>query len=162
VRNLIMALTILAAAVTAAFAQNASPAASAVYPLASSTEVAAAVAKLKREKKEGQALAIVVLKSLAPFSAVVQYNTLEAPPNIHEKDSEIFYVLEGSGTVVLGGKLVNEKRINEANLTGTAVEGGTTIAISKGDFFIAPPRTAHWFNTIKEPLVMVAIHAPPH
>ena len=46
------------------------------------------------------------------------------PASVHEKEAELFYVIDGSGTLVTGGKLVGETRTNADNLAGTAIEGG--------------------------------------
>jgi mannose-6-phosphate isomerase-like protein (cupin superfamily) len=72
----------------------------------------------------------------------------------------MFYVIEGSGTMMTGGKLVNEKRTNATNLTGTAIEGGTSRAVAKGDFIIVPEKTAHWFSAINGTLVLMSLHIP--
>src|SRR5437762_165536 len=56
---------------------------------------------------------------------------------VHDNDAELFYVIDGWGTMVTGGKLVNETR-NGVNLAGTAIEGGTATRLNKGDFFIVP------------------------
>jgi hypothetical protein len=37
---------------------------------------------------------------------------------VHELDAELFYVIDGSGTVVTGGKLTGETRTNAENLRG--------------------------------------------
>ena len=132
------------------------------FPYAAAKDIAAAVAKLKREKKEGQVFALELFKQLEPYTALVQYNTGQFTAQPHEKDSEFFYVLEGSGTAVMGGKLVNEKKGDgDGNFNGTDVTGGKEIQVSKGDILIAPPKTVHWFKTIKEPLMMIAFHTVP-
>ena len=58
------------------------------------------------------------------------------------------------------GKLVNEKRTNPTNLTGTAIEGGTPRNIAKGDFILVPENTPHWFSPINGVLVLFSVHAP--
>ncbi len=161
-RRLILTLALVIASVPPPIlAQNAEPKlAGALKWLMTSKDVAAAVAKVKADRKDGQALVVAPLPGHAPYNALVQLNAAVTPANVHEKDAEFFYVIEGSGTVMLGGKLVNEKRVNEANRNGTGGEGGDIIAISKGDFVLAPANTLHWFNSINEPLVMFAIHIP--
>jgi mannose-6-phosphate isomerase-like protein (cupin superfamily) len=69
-------------------------------------------------------------------------------------------VIDGSGTLVTGGKLVGETRTNADNLSGTAIEGGQTQAVSKGDFFIVPENTPHWFSKINGALVLMSLHVP--
>jgi mannose-6-phosphate isomerase-like protein (cupin superfamily) len=70
------------------------------------------------------------------------------------------YVIDGSATMVTGGKLVDEKRTNPANLSGTGIEGGTSQHVSKGDFMVVPENTAHWFSAIDGTLVLMTLHVP--
>jgi hypothetical protein len=56
--------------------------------------------------------------------------------SVHDTEAELFYLIDGSATMVTGGKPVGETR-NGANLTGTAIEGGTPTKLNKGDFFMS-------------------------
>lgn len=127
---------------------------------ASSADVRALIAKAKADHKEGQPTVIERILHLAPYSANLEYRTAVGPAAVHEKEAEMFYVIEGSGTLTTGGKLVNEKRTNAENLTGTAIEGGESRAMAKGDFAIVPENTPHWFSAIHGTLVMMSIHMP--
>jgi hypothetical protein len=71
----------------------------------------------------------------------------------------MFYVIDGSGTLITGGKLVGETK-NGDNLSGTAIEGGTPQAVAKGDFIIVPENTGHSFSEIKSTLVLMSFHVP--
>ena len=71
----------------------------------------------------------------------------------------MFYVIDGSATMVTGGKLMDEKR-NGANLTGTGIEGGSPRNVAKGDFIVVPENTAHWFSAINGTLVLMSLHVP--
>ncbi len=62
---------------------------------------------------------------------------------MHETEAELFYVIDGSGVVVLGGKLTGEKRTNAHNLSGDAIEGGESRKVAKGDVFIVPQGEPH-------------------
>jgi quercetin dioxygenase-like cupin family protein len=55
---------------------------------------------------------------------------------------------------------VNEKRTNAENLSGTAIEGGTSQPMAKGDFLIVPENTPHWFSSIDGTLVLMTLHVP--
>jgi len=68
--------------------------------------------------------------------------------------------VEGGGTLTTGGKLRDEKRVNATNLTGTAIEGGTSRTIAKGDFFLVPENTPHWFTKTDGTLVIMSVHVP--
>jgi mannose-6-phosphate isomerase-like protein (cupin superfamily) len=67
--------------------------------------------------------------------------------NVHDDQAELFIVLDGTGTMVTGGKVLGEKR-NGANVTGTSIEGGTRQKLSKGDFLIVPAGVPHWFTDL--------------
>src|SRR6266567_6143924 len=106
----------------------------------SSADVAAMIAKAKNERKPDQANFIQPLLKAAPYTANLEYRVkgVDTNPNVHEQEAELFYVIEGGGTLTTGGKLRDERRLNPTNLTGTAIEGGTSRTIAKGDFFLVP------------------------
>lgn len=182
-RNLIPAFMALAAlaALAAPPASAQSPArAGAAAPFISSAELASLIAKAKGMRREGQALVVQPIRGAAPYLAMLEYREAATPPIVHENDSELFYVVEGSGTMILGGALVNPKRAHlvlsptgepvvddtdrykqarSPHLVGTAAEGGVSLALSKGELVIVPPHTVHWFNAVNGTLVMVSMHA---
>jgi mannose-6-phosphate isomerase-like protein (cupin superfamily) len=126
----------------------------------SSAEVAALIAKAKSDHKDGQPLVTEPLLELGSYDGHLEYRPSVGPAAIHEKEAEIFYVIDGSATLVTGGKLVNEKRTNPSNLSGSAIEGGTPRNVAKGDFFLVPEKTPHWFSSINGVLVLFSVHVP--
>jgi mannose-6-phosphate isomerase-like protein (cupin superfamily) len=146
------AITLLAALVAAQ-----TPA---LKTFASSSDVAAMIAKAKAERKPDQPLFAQPILQLAPYTASLEYRGAVGPAAVHETEAEMFYVIDGSATLVTGGKLVNEKRTNPENLTGTAIEGGSARPVAKGDFIIVPEKTPHWFSTINGTIVLMSFHAP--
>ena len=62
--------------------------------------------------------------------------------------------------MVTGGKLVDGNATNADNLTGTAIEGGSSRSVAKGDFIVVPENTAHWFSAINGTLVLMSLHVP--
>ena len=142
----------------AAVAQQ--PSAQSIKTYASSADVAALRDRAKSERKEGQPTVSKPILQLAPYNANLEYRVAVGPAAIHEREAEMFYVIEGSATLVTGGKLVNEKRTNAENLGGTAVEGGTSQAVAKGDFVIVPENTPHWFSAINGTVVLMSLHVP--
>jgi mannose-6-phosphate isomerase-like protein (cupin superfamily) len=126
----------------------------------SSADVQAMIAKAKSNRKEGQAIVTDRILQLAPYSANLEYRGSVGPAAVHEKEAELFYVIDGSATLMTGGKLTNESRTNAENLTGSGIEGGTSRNISKGDFVIVPENTPHWFSSINGTLVLMSLHVP--
>ena len=96
---------------------------------------------------------------LAPYSVSMEHRIKGQGAAVHEKDAELFYIIDGSGTLVTGGKLVDEKRTNDANLSGTSIQGGTVKKVSKGDWVIVPEGVPHQFPTV-EGLTMMSLHLP--
>ncbi len=125
----------------------------------SAADVAALLAKAKADHKEGQPTVVENILHLAPYNANLEYRTGVGPAAVHEKEAEMFYVLDGSATLTTGGKLKDEKR-NGENLTGTAIEGGNDREVAKGDVIIVPENTPHWFSKINGTIVLMSLHVP--
>ncbi|HTS31946.1 MAG TPA: cupin domain-containing protein [Bryobacteraceae bacterium] len=139
-----------------AYAQSAAD----MKTMCSAADVTNLIATARRERKADQPTFTQPLLKFAPYTASLEYRAAVGPAAVHENEAEMFYVIEGSGTLTLGGKLVNEKRSNAANLTGTAIEGGSSRKVAKGDFFVVPEKTPHWFGAIDGTLVLMSLHLP--
>jgi len=125
----------------------------------SAADITALQAKAKSERKENQAIVQERILQLAPYSANMEYRASVGPAAIHEKEAEMFYVIDGSATMITGGKLVGETR-NGDNLQGTAIENGQSRTVAKGDFIIVPEGTAHWFSAINGSITLMSLHVP--
>jgi mannose-6-phosphate isomerase-like protein (cupin superfamily) len=91
---------------------------------------------------------VFTLAGTSPYTVNVEHRTNQPQAAaIHEAEAELFYVVDGSATMVTGGKLVGETR-NGANLSGKSIEGGTPTKLNKGDFLMVPEGVAHWFSQI--------------
>jgi mannose-6-phosphate isomerase-like protein (cupin superfamily) len=123
-------------------------------------DVQALLAKAKTERKEGQVMAAEHILSLAPYVTNLEYRPVEGAVAVHEKEAELVYVIDGGGTLITGGTVVGEKRTNDANLSGTAIDGGTVRTIAKGDFAIIPEGTPHQFKPANGALVLMTMHVP--
>jgi mannose-6-phosphate isomerase-like protein (cupin superfamily) len=150
-----LALTLLT---TVAVAQQ--PPAQAMKAFTSSADVTALIAKAKSEHKENQPIVTEPILRLAPYNANLEYRASVGAAAVHETEAELFYVIDGSATMITGGKLVDEKRTNPANLTGTAIEGGSSRSVAKGDFIVVPENTPHWFSAINGTVVLMTLHVP--
>src|SRR5207253_1654723 len=90
----------------------------------------------------------------------LEYRAGVANGAVHEKEAEMFYVVDGAGTLVTGGKLTGETRTNAENLSGSGIEGGKSQRVAKGDFIMVPENTPHWFSAIEGSLTLMSIHLP--
>jgi mannose-6-phosphate isomerase-like protein (cupin superfamily) len=76
----------------------------------------------------------------------------------HDNLTEVYYILEGSGTLVTGRKLVEPKRIDPEgklvkeltgpSVSGASVENGQSRRFSAGDSIIIPAGVGHWFSDL--------------
>ena len=146
---------------SAAFAQQAAPASAAPgRTMVSAADVAALIAKAKVDRKDTQALLAQSMIRLDPYNVSLEYRAAVANAAVHETEAELFYVIDGSATLVTGGKLKNESRTNAANLTGSGIDGGQSRHVAKGDFIMVPDGVPHWFSAIDGTVVLMSLHLP--
>jgi mannose-6-phosphate isomerase-like protein (cupin superfamily) len=73
-------------------------------------------------------------------------------PLIHEKVTEIYYVLSGSGDQVTGGQILDgAPQAGTAigpGLRGTKMKGGHTTHLVAGDMQIIPAGTVHMWSSV--------------
>ena len=67
---------------------------------------------------------------------------------VHELDTDIIYVLDGTATIVTGGKSLESKQIAPNEFRGTSIDGGETRQLKKGDVLIIPKGVPHWFKQV--------------
>lgn len=161
-----LALTLLACGLALpACAQTApaTPAANQVMNLFfDAGDLPAAIAKLKAARVNNQPLVTQPrLLNMPPYRVQLEYRPGAAPAIIHDIDAEMMVVVEGAGTVVTGGKLVNETRTNAANRAGPSIEGGQSREIGPGDVILVPENVAHQvIPGSGQEIVIISIHMP--
>jgi mannose-6-phosphate isomerase-like protein (cupin superfamily) len=62
---------------------------------------------------------------------------------VHEKETDVFIIEEGSATLVSGGKLVNPKTQTAGEIRGTSIDGGERHAVNVGDVIEIQPGVPH-------------------
>ena len=87
---------------------------------ASAADIAALMAKFEAAKQPGTPMNGAALLQLAPYAANLEYRTSVGPAAVHENEAELIVVIDGSGSIVIGGRLLGQARRNAENLTGTA------------------------------------------
>ena len=70
---------------------------------------------------------------------------------VHEDDTDIIYVLDGSATFVTGGSVEGGSVLAPREIRGTSIRGGDTRRLAKGDVVIVPNGTPHWFKEVGAP-----------
>lgn len=67
---------------------------------------------------------------------------------IHEHDTDVIFVTEGSATFVTGGTTKDAKPTDPGEIRGTSTTGGTVHHLTKGDVIIVPAGVPHWFTEV--------------
>lgn len=123
-------------------------------------DVQAKIAKAEAAVKAGKPIPPQELLALAPYRAAMEYRTSVGGASTHREENEFFYAIEGSGHLVTGGKLLDEKEVNPRNLGGSAIAGGQGQEVAKGDWIMVPAGVAHWFDRIDGRLVLMSMKMP--
>jgi len=78
---------------------------------------------------------------------------------IHTRDTDILYVLEGTATLVTGGHAVDAKSIGPEELRGDAITGGQSRSLVKGDVVVIPNGVPHLFKDVAAPFLYFVVKA---
>ena len=142
-----------------AIAQPMTPAA--IKTFASSAEVQQLIAKAKADRKGDAPTTIEPILSLGTYHANLEYRPIPGPAALHDTENELMFVIEGAGTITMGGQMVNPTRPNLTNQSSAAISGGADSAVAKGDFIMVPHGTPHQITAVPgAPLVLMTLHMP--
>jgi len=126
----------------------------------SAAEITERIRAADAAAKTGQHYNAGPLLLSVPFRANLEYHDAPATTvSIHETEAELFVALEGSGTLTVGGTLVNPTR-NGTNLQAASSEGGIPHRMVKGDMLLVPEKTAHAVTQVDGRLVLMSMHLP--
>ena len=67
---------------------------------------------------------------------------------IHVRDTDVFYIVEGSATFVTGGAAVDGKETGPGEIRAKSITGGTEHHLEKGDVIIIPNGIPHQFTEV--------------
>jgi mannose-6-phosphate isomerase-like protein (cupin superfamily) len=76
---------------------------------------------------------------------------------VHVRDTDIIYVLEGSATIVTGGEIVDAKTVATDEIRGRSIANGAERRLQKGDVFIVSSGVPHWFTTVDAPFLYYVV-----
>src|SRR5438105_3796988 len=96
-----------------------------------------------------------------------------APNSVAEHDlvSEVYHVIDGSGTLVTGPDILEAKRrpadneavrmLNGPGSNGSSIRNGATQQLKAGDVIVIPAGTGHWFTKIDDHITYLMIRVDP-
>lgn len=83
----------------------------------------------------------------------------EAPgqAEVHVRDTDLIYVLEGGATFVTGGSVVDGRETAPGEIRGASIAGGETHELAPGDVVVVPNGTPHWFQAVRAPFLYYVV-----
>lgn len=87
-----------------------------------------------------------------------------AEAEVHDASDDVFYVLEGSAELTLGGTLENPREASPGEWKAAKIIDGKTFTIKKGDLIVIPRGTPHQRVNTKGKtfsLILIKIFAAP-
>jgi mannose-6-phosphate isomerase-like protein (cupin superfamily) len=177
-RSIIIGLAAAGCLLTAAFAQSNDPQPSCTMcpgtyiPL---DELQAYTRKAVAENRIDQQVRDVDIGKAHVAIGMVHRGKLAAPraQSVAEHDlvSEVYHIIDGSGTLVLGPDLVDKKRrpadeetvrlFNGPGNNADSIRNGVTYQLKPGDVVIIPAGTGHWFTKIPDHINYLMVRIDP-
>jgi mannose-6-phosphate isomerase-like protein (cupin superfamily) len=69
---------------------------------------------------------------------------------VHDKETDVMYVVDGQATIVTGGAMVGGKNTAPGQWRGTDIQGGHPQHLAKGDVLVIPAGIPHWFKEVPQ------------
>src|SRR5262245_24000980 len=82
------------------------------------------------------------------FKVQTGHRTGPGEVEIHERDTDVFYILEGTATFVTGGKAVEPRTTSAGEIRAKEITGGEERKLTKGDVIVIPKGVPHWFKQV--------------
>jgi mannose-6-phosphate isomerase-like protein (cupin superfamily) len=80
------------------------------------------------------------------------HRTGQGQVEVHDKETDIIYFVDGEATFVTGGTMVGGKVTKPGQWLGSSIDGGETHHLTKGDVIVVPAGTPHWFKVVPAPI----------
>ncbi|HXW13131.1 MAG TPA: cupin domain-containing protein [Terriglobia bacterium] len=88
---------------------------------------------------------LVTAKDLLVLGA---HRTEAGHVEMHEKETDVFYIIDGEATFITGGKMIGGKLAKPGQWLGMDIQGGTVHYLSKGDVIVIPAGIPHWYKEV--------------
>jgi mannose-6-phosphate isomerase-like protein (cupin superfamily) len=89
----------------------------------------------------------------------------------HDLVSEVYHIIDGTATLMLGPDITNRQRRPASQLTvrefngpgnnGTEIRGGVSYNLKPGDVVVIPAGTGHWFTKIDDHIDYLMVRIDP-
>jgi mannose-6-phosphate isomerase-like protein (cupin superfamily) len=87
------------------------------------------------------------------YKVICGHRVVAGNVEMHQHDTDVFYIVGGTATFVTGGTIVDQKenKPGSGEFSGKSITGGTVRHLQKGDVIIIPPMIPHQYTEINGP-----------
>jgi mannose-6-phosphate isomerase-like protein (cupin superfamily) len=124
---------------------------------AGGAQVQAQIDDMAKALKPGQTFLWRPLVHAGASVAALEYWTAPGRPAVHPNQAEYVVVVQGAGTLVSGGDLVDSTVVRADLIEGRRIQGGTLRKLTAGDVFMIPAGVPHWFGIDGPRLVLLGV-----
>lgn len=144
-RTIASAVMMIAFGVAAIARQSAPPPPPAPAPGSPATykSAAALAAALKSAKPTAGGMTTSGVSNTDQYRINIVHRARDAGAIAHPGNTELHYIIEGSATVITGGKIVPG-----GNGKPATIADGVTQRVTKGDVIIVPAGSPHWYSQV--------------
>jgi mannose-6-phosphate isomerase-like protein (cupin superfamily) len=118
-----------------------------------------------------QVRAVDIGKSNVDIGVVYRNKTAGGAVAEHDLVSEVYHVIDGSATLVVGSDITDLKRrppddravrlLNGPGGNGASIRNGATYQLKPGDVVIIPAGVGHWFTKIDDHISYLMVRVDP-
>jgi mannose-6-phosphate isomerase-like protein (cupin superfamily) len=76
---------------------------------------------------------------------------------LHAIDTDLVFILEGTGTFVTGGSIRDPRALGTNESTGSGIDGGAANRIGPGAVLVMPGQTPHWLRDVEGTMDFFAV-----
>ena len=91
---------------------------------------------------------INLIENAPDHTAILARRTGPGKVEVHEKQADVIYVVDGACTFVTGGSVVDATTSGPGEIRGSSINGGEERQLAKGDFIRIPAGVPHWVKKI--------------
>ena len=92
------------------------------------------------------------LATASDYIVLALHRSESGNAELHEKQTDVYYVADGEANFVTGGELLGNKVVSPGQRQGTGIKGGEVHHLTKGDVIVIPAGVPHWFKEVQRPI----------
>jgi mannose-6-phosphate isomerase-like protein (cupin superfamily) len=92
------------------------------------------------------------LLTAADYTVICYSRTVPGQAEAHAGHTHLWYILEGEGTVVMGGTIMDVETALPGEPRGPRIEGGLPQRVVAGDVLVIPAGVPHQYTEVRAPL----------